>query len=101
VEGTRGAIVARMGVNLDYPRGLPDELEYCLLQEGKAPEWKTVPLDGAWFPDAFIGPMASLMCLASGESDLLPTSVEDAWKTMAVIEACHASSDGGGTPIPS
>ena len=100
LEGTRGAVVARMGVNLDYPRGLPDELEYCLLADGEPPAWRTVRLDGAWFPDAFIGPMASLMCYASGESTELPTSVEDAWRTMAVIEACHASSDSGATPIP-
>jgi hypothetical protein len=45
--------------------------------------------------------MASLMRFASGESADLPTSVEDAWRTMAVVEACHASSDGGATPIPS
>jgi len=100
LEGTRGAIVARMGVNLDYPRGLPDELEYCLLADGEPPAWTSVRLDGAWFPDAFIGPMAGLMRVASGESSELPTPVEDAWKTMAVIEACHASSDSGATPIP-
>jgi predicted dehydrogenase len=100
LEGTRGAVAARMGVNLDYPMGVPDELEYCLLEDDEPPAWKSVRLDGAWFPDAFIGPMASLMRHASGESKDLPTSVEDAWKTMAVIEACHASSDSGATPIP-
>jgi predicted dehydrogenase len=99
LEGTRGAVVARMGVNLDYPRGKPDELEYCLLGGAGTPAWQSVRLDGAWFPDAFIGPMASLMRFASGETKELPTSVEDAWRTMAVIEACHASSDGGGTRI--
>ncbi|HZZ20256.1 MAG TPA: Gfo/Idh/MocA family oxidoreductase [Opitutaceae bacterium] len=98
VEGTKGAIVVRMGVNLDYPRGRPDELEYCVLGEG-APAWTTVLLEGQWFPHAFVGPMASLMRFASGESDTLPTSVEDAWRTMAVIEACHASSDRGAVKI--
>jgi predicted dehydrogenase len=99
LEGTRGALVARMGVNLDYPRGKPDELEYCLLGGGGTPAWQTVRLDGAWFPDAFVGPMASLMRFASGESSELPTSVDDAWRTMAVIEACHASSDKGAVSI--
>jgi predicted dehydrogenase len=99
IEGTRGAIVARMGVNLDYPRGLPDQLEYCLLGEGDPAPWTTVRLEGAWFPDAFIGPMASLMRFASGESTELPTSIDDAWRTMAVVEACHASSDRGATPV--
>ncbi|HEY4988982.1 MAG TPA: Gfo/Idh/MocA family oxidoreductase, partial [Opitutaceae bacterium] len=41
LEGTRGAVVARMGVNLDYPRGKPDELEYCLLGGGSPPAWQT------------------------------------------------------------
>jgi predicted dehydrogenase len=100
LEGTRGAAVVRMGVNLDYPRGMPDALEYCLLEEGRTPAWTTVVLGGSWFPDAFVGPMAALMRFASGESPDLPTSVEDAWRTMAVIEACHASSDHGATPVP-
>jgi predicted dehydrogenase len=99
LEGTRGAAVVRMGVNLDYPRGMPDALEYCILEEGKTPAWTTVVLEGSWFPDAFVGPMASLMRFASGESPELPTSVEDAWLTMAVIEACHASSDRGASPV--
>ena len=101
LEGTLGAAVMRMGVNLDYPRGVPDELEYCLVGDGGPPAWTSVRLGGSWFPDAFIGPMASLMRFASGESPDLPTSVEDAWRTMAVVEACHASSDRGATPIPS
>jgi predicted dehydrogenase len=100
LEGTRGAAVVRMGVNLDYPRGMPDELEYCVTDGPGTPGWMSVRLEGSWFPDAFIGPMASLMRFASGESADLPTSVEDAWRTMAVIEACHASSGGGATPLP-
>ena len=99
LEGTRGALVAKMGVNLDYPRGLPDELEYCLSGNGEPAAWTSVLLEGSWFPHAFIGPMAALMCFANGEAAGLPTSVEDAWRTMAVIEACHASSDGGATKI--
>jgi predicted dehydrogenase len=87
-------------VNLDYPRGMPDELEYCVTGDQGTPAWKSVRLEGSWFPDAFVGPMASLMRFASGESTDLPTSVEDAWRTMAVIEACYASSSRGVTPIP-
>jgi predicted dehydrogenase len=100
LEGSRGAAVVRMGANLDYPRGMPDELEYCLSEPGGPQAWTSVVLQGRWFPDAFIGPMASLMRFAAGESAQVPTSVEDAWRTMAVVEACHASSDRGATPIP-
>jgi predicted dehydrogenase len=100
IEGTAGAIKARIGVNLDYPRGLPDELEYCRLG-GASPEWRGLPLVGSWFPRAFVGTMASLMRHADGETTELPTRVEDAFRTMAVVEACYASSDGGGVSIPS
>ena len=99
IEGTRGAVYVRMGVNLDYPRGMPDELEYCLLEEGSTPAWTTVRLEGSWFPDAFVGPMAGLMRHARGETDDFPASVEDAWKTMALIEACYESSEHGSTKI--
>ena len=99
-EGTRGAIKVRIGVNLDYPRGLPDNLLVCELREAQSPSWREEPLVGNWFPHAFIGPMASLMRRADGETAELPTSVEDAYRTMAVVEACYESSARGGTPIP-
>lgn len=96
VEGTRGAAIVTLGVNLDYPRGRPDALEIAL--EGSQ-EWHDVPLVGNWFPDAFRGPMSSLQRVASGEDTRLPTSVEDAWHTMALVEALYASDAGRGTPL--
>jgi predicted dehydrogenase len=98
-EGTKGAIKARMGLLMDYPHGVPDKFEYCLMQDGQAPEWVEVPLDGSWFPDAFIGTMASLMRYMEGSSSVLPTSVEDIVKTMAVVESAYLSSDNGGVLV--
>jgi hypothetical protein len=40
------------------------------------------------------------MRCANRETTDLPTSVTEAFKTMAVVEACYESSDHGGTPIP-
>jgi predicted dehydrogenase len=91
-EGTKGAIRTQIGVVLNYPRGRPDSLEYCLLKEGNPPEWTSVPLAGQWFPDAFIGPMANLQCFLEGSADHMPTAVENAYHTMAVAEAAYASS---------
>jgi len=96
-EGTKGVIKAKMGLLMDYPRGVPDAFEYCLLDEGK--EWKTVPLEGSWFPEAFVGTMASLMRYKEGSSTQLPTSVEDVVHTMEVVEAAYISSDKGGVPL--
>ena len=97
-EGTKGAIKATMGLNLDYPRGRPDTFEFI---DGSMHDWRSVPLQGSWFPHAFIGPMSSLMRLAEGADAALPTSVDEAYKTMAVVEAAYLSSERGGTEIPS
>jgi predicted dehydrogenase len=95
-EGTQGAIKATLGVLLNYPKGEADRLEYCLLAPEAEPQWLNLPLEGNWFPDAFIGSMSSLMCFVEGSSSELPTSVEDAYKTMALVEACYRSSENGG-----
>lgn len=98
-EGTKGAIKAKMGLLMDYPHGVPDVFQYCIPEEGKAPEWKTVELEGSWFPDAFVGTMAALMRFKEGSSEVLPTSVEDVIKTMATVEAAYTSSDNGGISL--
>lgn len=98
-EGTKGAIKAKMGLLMNYPEGVPDLFEYCLLEEVKKPEWKTLQLEGSWFPDAFIGTMSSLMRYKEGSSAILPTSVEDVIKTMAVVESAYISSDNGGVVV--
>ena len=95
VEGSRGAAMVKLGLLLDYPTGEPDEL--WLARRGE--DWAQVPLDGAWFPDAFIGPMANLQRYAAGEDAVLETSVDDAWRTMALVEACYQSMDMPGTPV--
>jgi predicted dehydrogenase len=98
-EGTKGAIKAKMGLLMDYPHGVPDQFEYCLLEAGKEPEWKAIELEGTWFPDAFIGTMGSLMRFKEGSSSVLPTGVEDVIKTMAVVESAYISSDKGGVLV--
>lgn len=96
-EGLSGAMRAQMGVNLNYPTGLPDSLEY-VLRDGAG--WKQAALSGNWFPDAFMGSMGSLQAFVQGEADVLPTSVEDAIDTMRTVEAAYLSSDRGGEELP-
>jgi predicted dehydrogenase len=95
MEGTRGAALLSMGVNLDYPAGPPDELEVTT-GEG----WQAVPLRGSWFTEAFEGPMSNLQRFCAGEDAELVSPVDDAIKTMALVEACYQSSASGGTPVP-
>lgn len=96
VEGTRGAAVVRMGVNLDYPVGQPDSLEVAL--DGQA--WRDIPLVGSWFPTAFRGPMCNLQRFVAGEDAALLSPLDDAWRSMQLVEALYESSDHGGTPLP-
>lgn len=98
-EGTNGAIRARMGVNLNYPDGVPDKFEYCIQDDDDEPKWQEQELNGSWFPDAFIGTMSSLMRYETGETDHVPTRVEDAFNTMAVVHSAYRSSSDGGEPI--
>jgi predicted dehydrogenase len=95
-EGTEGAAHAKLGVLLDYPRGEPDEL--TIKARGET-DWVEVPLHGAWFPDAFVGRMANLQRFVAGEDATLVASVEDAWTTMALVEAAFESSAKPATPL--
>lgn len=100
-EGTHGAIKAQLGLLMNYPHGAADYLEYCTIDSAGAPgAWQPVPVEGSWYPHAFIGTMGSLMRFANGETTDLPTRVEDACRTMAVVEAAYQSSATGATPIP-
>ena len=100
-EGTKGAIVAKIGLLMDYPHGVPDVFEYCIVKEGETPEWQNVKLEGSWFPEAFIGTMANLMRYNEGSTITLNTSVEDVIQTMAVVESAYQSSDIGGVKVMS
>ncbi len=94
VEGTRGAARLTWGVNLAYPGGPADTMETAI--DGP---WRDVPLRGSWFTDAFEGPMSNLQRFIAGEDTSLVSAVDDAIKTMAVVEACYESSASGGTAI--
>jgi predicted dehydrogenase len=95
-EGAEGAAHAKIGGLLDYPRGEPDEL--TIRAKGE-PDWVSVPLRGEWFPDAFVGRMANLQRFVAGEDATLVASVEDAWTTMALVEAAFESSARPATPL--
>ncbi|WP_336080935.1 Gfo/Idh/MocA family protein [Thalassospira sp. CH_XMU1448-2] len=85
--GTKGAAYMKMGVNLDYPKGEPDEL--WLNTDG---EWRQIDLAGNWFIEAFHGRFAQVQRFAAGVDDGLEGSAEDAWHTMALVEAAYESS---------
>lgn len=94
-EGTEGAAMVKLGLLLNYPEGEPDEL--WIAKKGEA--WQQVTLGGGWFPHAFIGTMSNLQSFAAGDDAVLVTSVEDAWYTMALVEAAFQSAAAPATPL--
>ena len=66
VDGTGGTIRGTLGLMYDYPRGRPDTLEIwssVLPTDG----WLSYPVTTRWIPDAFIGPVRSLLAaIATG-----------------------------------
>ena len=98
-EGLTGAARITLGLNLDYPVGAPDTLEYA--ERGNtSPTWRTLPVSGNNIPDAFIGTMGALQAFAEGSAPSLPSNFEDAFETMALVEALYRSSERPGEPIP-
>ena len=84
--GTEGAIEGTIGLMYNYPDGRPDTLVYSP-KEGDPIE---IEFDEMWIPDAFIGPMASLM--EAIETDGLPLSnTRDYLHTYQIVNAAYQS----------
>ncbi len=87
VEGTEGIATGTIGWP-SYPSPVPSTLDYTTTRQPGywfKPRWKEV-----WFPDAFVGPMAQLMC-AIEENREPEIGGKDNLKTMALVEACYLS----------
>lgn len=95
LEGSTGTLMVKLGVCFAYPDGEPDELWFC--RNGGT--WEQIPLTGSWFIDAFMGPMRNLQRVISNEDSRLFSGVEDAYETMALVEACFRASERPSEPI--
>jgi predicted dehydrogenase len=89
--GTTGLIKGTIGLLYDYPNGRPDTLAYQALgDDGQPGPWQEVPLTKKWIPDAFIGPMASLMEAIQTGGEAI-TSGADNLRTFQVAQAEYRS----------
>jgi predicted dehydrogenase len=71
-----------------YPERSPSTLDFTTVARGD--QWLRPRWNQVWFPDAFVGPMAELLCaLEEGRGRELDGS--DNLKTMALVEACYRS----------
>ena len=86
VEGTTGMARGTIGWP-KYPERTPSTLDFTTTESDQwhSPRWNEV-----WFPDAFVGPMAQLLC-AMEQNGVPEISGEDNLKTMALVEACYRS----------
>jgi predicted dehydrogenase len=87
VEGTEGMARGTIGWP-EYPRPTPSTLDYTTRRLG--PQWQQPRWPEVWFPDAFAGPMADLLC-ALEEHREPATSGQENLGTMALVEACYRS----------
>ena len=88
LEGTEGLIKGTIGLMYNYPKGRPDTLEFMSKRHNQT--WFSPTLNDLWIPDAFVGPMASLMCAI--ENNCEPeTSGRDNLRTLQIVFAEYRS----------
>lgn len=90
VEGTEGAAIRRMGLLMNYPKGVPDGFRFTSRRLGER-GWVSVEFAETWFPGAFVGPMASLMRAVNGEIERPETDAHDNLKTLRLVFAAYES----------
>ncbi|WLD13764.1 Gfo/Idh/MocA family oxidoreductase [Planctellipticum variicoloris] len=87
IEGTQGLARGTIGWPA-YPEHTPSTLDYTTIAGGNqwfAPRWPE-----AWFPEAFVGTMAQLLC-ALEEGAEPEIGGADNLRTMALVDACYLS----------
>ena len=87
VEGIEGLARGTIGWP-DYPHPTPSTLDFTTTRQPGywlQPRWREV-----WFPDAFVGTMAQLLCALEDNTEP-EISGRDNLKTMALVEACYVS----------
>ena len=93
IDGSKGAIKGTLGLLSDYPRGRPDTLE---LWSSVMPTdgWLPYPVTRRWVPDAFLGPVGSLLraIVDGGEPQ---SGARDNLRTLRLVEALYRSGETG------
>jgi hypothetical protein len=87
VEGTEGLALGTIGWP-SYPTPTPSTLDYTSTRQPSG--WRQPRWNEVWFPDAFVGTMAQLLC-ALEEGREPEISGRDNLRTMALVEACYRS----------
>ncbi|MCW2947624.1 MAG: gfo/Idh/MocA family oxidoreductase [Actinoallomurus sp.] len=91
IDGSTGSIKGTLGLLYDYPHGRPDTLEVnsrVVPTDG----WLAYPVTKRWIPDAFAGPMGSLLrSIATG--GLPDPTARDNLGTIRLVSALYEAMD--------
>ena len=87
VEGTEGMARGTIGWP-EYPKPTPSTLDYTTVAQG--PHWIQPRWPEVWFPDAFVGTMAQLLCALEDGTEP-EVSGRDNLRTMALVDAAYLS----------
>jgi predicted dehydrogenase len=93
IDGSAGSIRGTLGLLSDYPRGRPDTLELwsrVMPTDG----WLPYPVTRRWVPDAFLGPVGSLL-RAMKDGGEPESSARDNLETLRLVEALYRSGETG------
>ena len=93
IEGTEGVAKGTIGLLYDYPKGRPDTLEFSSRRYDHG-TWIAPRLESMWIPDAFIGPMASLMRAIENESEPETSGADNLGTLRAVFAAYQSMAEG-------
>ncbi len=88
VLGTEGVMEGTIGTNYDYPDGRNDTMKFSSRTHPDQ-NFECI-LPGRWIPDAFYGPMASLMEAIQTDGEPV-TSARDNLGTLRVVNAAYRS----------
>lgn len=93
IDGDGGSITGTLGLLYDYPHGRPDTLR---INSRLVPTdgWLAYPVTTRWIPDAFAGPMGSLLKAIATGGEPFP-SARDNLGTIRLVNALYKSMDSG------
>lgn len=89
VEGTQGLARGEVGWP-KWPERTPSTLDWTTVHQPDGSGWQRPRWNEAWFPDAFIGPMAELLRDLEGSEPATATG-DDNLLTMALVDAAYVS----------
>ena len=95
--GTEGIIDGTLGLLYDYPTGRVDTLRFA--SRGAPHEWHDAPLSTWWIPDAFVGPMASLMAAIQTNGEPLTSGRDNLGTLRTVFAAYQSAAEGRVVPL--